>query len=827
MNQQSLIKLAFRQALSGWHQAEWRALLLSLLLVVASATLMALLSNQVERGLSQQSAEMLGADLILTSSRPTDPQWITQADQLGLTKNQTIRLTTMAAAGEQFLLSTVRAVTPSYPLRGSIKLLPEQATSIPQAGTLWAEPALLERLKLSIGDSLTLGYKTFTLSSVIQSSPDRGSGFTSFNPQLIINQQDLEETGLIGPGARVRYQLMLTGEKDALKKLTESARSSNSPGLRVIAVTDQENLSSSALASSSGYLRLGAVLTLLLCALTLALSQRRYIEKNRKRAALLLTLGMTPKQVVQLFIWQWTIALLATSIAGTLLTLLLQQSALAMLSPLLPAGLPSPALILWLTGPALALLMLAGFGLPPLLSIHQVQAAQLFQNNFSGTNQNGRLVIALTGVLLITLFYLYLESLSLAITLIAAFALTGWATGRLGTVLMEKVAKALSTKVDLGRLLALRVRQQRRWYRIQIPVMTLLLTLATLTMIARFDLVSRWQSQLPKEMPDHFLVNIQPTEHNPVMQILQQQGISTQAYPMVKGRLNSKNDLPPEEAFTEQQRQHNSLNRELNLTWQTKLADNNKILEGSWPPTLRADGTPELSIERKLAADLGIQLGDSIQFDISGQPISGEVSSIREVDWASFQPNFYVIFPEGVLDNQPTSYISSFYAGEKASVVADQILSSFPTITLIDIRQLIQQVRQLLDNLLNATTLIMTLTLSAGLLLLYITQAQEADQRRYENALLVTLGATDKQCQRLNQLEAALLGLISGAIAILSSELLLMPLHQKLLQISAAPHPMLWWLLPLSSAALFYLLNLLTQNRISVAKNLQILRERG
>ncbi|MCO4756654.1 MAG: FtsX-like permease family protein [Oceanospirillaceae bacterium] len=825
MTTSSLLKLAWQQTLAAGRLPIWRALLLALTVAIAIATLLAVLGDRLEQSLGRQTAELLGADMTLHSSRPIPVAVANNASTLGLETSQVAQFPTMIEAGENLLLISLRAINMPYPLRGNIVTQPERA-GIPEPGTLWAEPAVLERLNLEVGQQIELGYAQFTIAAKLISTPDRGNGFSNFSPQVMINQQDLDATGLLGPGSRVRYRQLFAGDPVALTKLESQLRPDLASGERLITLDSSNNINGGALNNASRYLRLGALLTLLISALTIALSLRRYTLNSRDRAAVLLSLGMTARQLQGLFLLQLLLAWLVCALMGTVVALGLEQMTLYLLDDLLPQPVPPAQPELYGLGALLGLVSLITLGLPPMVAMSQVSVMHLFRRSATPTTWGGRLLQLVAGVMLTGLLMLYLDDLKLTLILIASLLLTAWLLGKLGAWLLRISAFALAGRHTLVRLLRLRLQQQQRWHQMQIPVISLLLALMAISLWARSDLLDRWQSQLPDTTPNHFLINIQQHERDGVDQLLQSYDLQSQLYPMIRGRISGLNGEPIATAFTAQQRQHNALNRELNLTWGEQMPAHNRLLSGQWA-SQSDGGEVQLSVEQEFANTLGLTLGDQLMFSIGSHTVEGTISSIRSVQWESFQPNFYVIFTPGALDNMPVSYITSFYASGEQRKVGNQLLQQFPTITLIDIEQLLAQARSLIGKLSDTSGLVMLLTLLAGMVLVFTTLSQELDQRRYENALLHTLGATPQQCQQLDLLEFALLGLVCGGLAAALGEIALWFIHQRLVLIEPVLHPGNWLLLPLAATALFTLTGLLARRRVDERNSYQLLRRLG
>ncbi|WP_067863036.1 ABC transporter permease [Neptuniibacter marinus] len=824
------IKLAAQQSISCLKLSEWRSLIIALVLAITIASLMAVLGERIERTLLRQGSDILGADLILSSSRGLTDNSALVAEEMGITSSEVVQLGTMASSGGNFLLVTIRALQSTYP-RGTIVLDPPLDSEIPNLGEAWAEQSALDRLNLKLGDQVTLGSTAFTISAVIKSAPDRGRGFISFNPQLIINRQQLEQTGLLGPGARLRYSQLFAGTPEQISALEQSLKQHLKTGEKLTSIASEEGQQNSALSKASSYLRLGALFALLISAMTIFLSLRRFTQSQYKRAALLKTLGVSDHQILLLYITQFIFAWALCSIAGVSLALLLENLGLTLLQGVLPQPVPAASSFTYLSGPLLGISILLCLGLPSLFKLQKSNPLQLIQDQTASLSWGSKLPYLIAIGLLIISTTWYLNNILLTISLILCLLLIGGLLGSFGAYVSKQITKKLAPHHPMGNLLLSRVQQQQRWYRVQIPVICLLFSLLSINLIALNDLLSRWQDQLPEDTPNHFLINIQEWEKDDLQVLLQQNKIDNPLWPIYRGRLNSINDLPLSEALTKKQQDHPSLNRELNLTSTATMPAHNTLIKGQWDTQTKAAETQDtqpasVSIEEKIASELGLKLGDIVGFNIGGIERKAEVQSIRRVQWDSFQPNFYFIFSPGLLEDLSASYLTSFHLDKDNASVSRQLMETFPTLTLIDVRQILEQLQHLLTRLSMLSSLLMLLTTSAGLILLYVTLTQELEQRRYENALLQTLGASQQQCRQLDRMEMGLIGLISGFLAVVITEVSLWPIHQQLLKLDPVLHPYLWISLPLLSCALFMLISKLSHRQQSLAKSYNTLISR-
>lgn len=804
MTASKLFSMAWRQSVTDLRHIEWRSLLAAIALATTLATFLSLLGNQLEQGLGQQTAEILGADLTLSGSRPVADEIRAAASQQQLQQTEVIQFSSMLSFRQQMLLGSVRAVTTPYPLRGSIITDSDKTLNIPAPGTAWAEPQLLERLGARIGSQVQLGYSQFTISATMLSSPDRGNGFRSFSPQLLINRADLTATQVIQPGSRIGYRMLFSGSESRIKDFERWLQNNLEPQQRIWSVYSDQPMAPGAQRNASMFLKLAALFGLLLCGLIISLSLQRYSLSQYQRCALLISLGMSRSKLLWLYFTQLCIGWSLAVLPGTLLSLGLVRLVAYMLQPILPAGLPPADPQYYASGAILSFALLLVIGFVPLIRMSRVPVMGLLRQealNPGALHWGGRLLLA-AGIWTVLAIYLS-SALSALLAILLSAAITLLA-GLIASTALAPMAKATAHRFRLGRLLRYRLVQQRKWHRMQLGVMSLLLALLSTLFLSRSELVERWQDQLPGDAPDQFLINIQPWELEPLGNFLQQSNIEHQLYPMIRGRIIGINGQLPEQRLSAEQLQHNSLHRELNLSWSATPPDHNQLVAGQWWPQDRQQtSAPLISIERELAESLNLQLGDQLSFDLAGQEITASISNIRAVEWRSFKPNFYVIFSPGGLQQFPQTYITSFRQPDNREGFSRQLVQQFPALTLIDVRQIIAQAERLIRQLIQASGVILLLTLLAGLFLIQLLLHQELEQRNHENSVLRILGATTTQTRRLDLLEFSLLGLLSGLMAAFISELLVGFISYRLLGLPLILHPSMWFALPASGILIF------------------------
>ncbi|QEW05169.1 ABC transporter permease [Nitrincola iocasae] len=814
--------LLLRQIGSQLRTTEWRALLFATWIAIALATLLALLGDRLERGLLRESAAMLGADLVLSSQRPINPERIELARDAGLKTSEVAQFPSMIHVGEQMMLVSVRAATPPYPLRGQIRTQPEQPTPMPPPGEVWVEARILSQLGLAQGDSITLGYSELRIGAEMLSSPDRGTGFRSFSPQLVMHSDDLEATRILAPGSRAQFRLLMAGPGEILEQFETQLQSDLSSDERLFSLRSDQPMTGAALGGALSYLKLTALIALLLAALTIFLSLRRFSIGQHKRCALLLSLGMRANDLIRLYLCQLLIAWFILSLLGTLTGVLLEQLILSWLNELLPQQLPQPTAWRYLSGSAMGFALLILLGLPPVLQLSRVAVSSLFRDEVSGSDKRAVSIQLVCFTLLAAALLTFLEAPLAASTLLLLILIGGAVFGWIAQRCLRLLARPLAHKLLLGRLLLMRLEQQKRWHRLQAGVVILLMTLLSLVWISRTDLLADWQAQIPDNTPNYFVVNIQPWQTEPLETFLQQEGINSELYPMVRGRISTLNGEPIRAHMSPEQLEHNTLNRELNLSWNNQPPAHNRLVAGNWWTTDTSEA--EISVESEMAEDLGLIPGDRLGFDLGGLTVEARITSLREVEWASFKPNFYVIFNQAALQDMPATFITSFRLTPEQDALATQLVREFPSLTLIDIGQLLQQIATWMQRLGDSSALILSLTLFCGALLMLLTLRQALDQRRYESALLQTLGASARQTQQLDLLELMLLGLVCGVLAVWTAEGTLALLYLYLLHLEPGLHPFMWMLLPAASTLFFTLSGALMRRQLTLPQCYRLLR---
>ncbi|MDW5378235.1 FtsX-like permease family protein [Halomonas sp. HP20-15] len=804
-----------------------RALFIALALAVAASTMIGFFLDRLDRGLTRQAGQLMGGDIKLEQGQPFDESLYRTLRDAGLTLADQVDMVSMISRGDAFQLASLKVIDDAYPLYGEVRVdlgdgTISQLPRGPQPGSVWIAPRLAQLLDVGVGDSVRVGQAELTVSGLIEREPDQSAGFSSFNPRLMMRIADLDATGLVRPGSRIEYELLAKGPPEAVAGVDDLLERLASEGIEVEDVRDDRPQLGSALERAEKYLSLAGLAAVLLAGVAVAMATRRYVDRHLDTAALLRCFGATQSQLSSLFAWQLLWLALSASALGALLGLAGQAGLLALLGRFLPMELPPPGLLPLLMGVLTALAVLVGFAGPTLLRLKRVSALKVLRRELDPLPASAWLVVAVASLVFGALLWLYSGDLALSAALlvgglIALVLLWGLGWLLLGLVL-RLAGQSRAGHGGFAQALRLGARQLARRRQASLgQLLAFAVTFAAMAIITlvRGDLLSAWQAQLPEDTPNYFAINIQPGERDGFVELLDGAvGARTALYPMVRGRLTAINGDEPREVVPEENRGDNALQRELNLTWQADVPEGNRVVAGEWfaadagESANPGDGQPvPISVEDGLAERLGVGLGDTMSFTVGSDRVTGEIASLRNLDWDSFRPNFFVIFPPGVLERYGHSYITAFKldASENRELLR-RVVEAYPGVSLLNVDAILERVRELLAQVTRAVELVLLFVLLAGVSVLYAALTASHSLRTHESGLLRVFGAGDRLISRIQGVEFALLGLTSGLMGALLAELAAAGVYIGWLDLAPRLHITLWLVLPLGGALLIGLI---------------------
>jgi putative ABC transport system permease protein len=753
-----------------WRSGELGVLLLALTIAVASLTGVGFLVSRIGAAVDLQATEVLAADVRLGSPQPISQAALDEAARRGVLATRSTRLLSVVFHGDQSQLTNVHAVSAGYPLRGRILIANEPfakgnvVSGIPARGEVWADSRLLAATGGSVGGSLAIGAASFRVGHVLISLPDQGGTFAELAPSLLMNMQDLPATQLIQPGSRVSYTALFAADRSRIDDFKSWLLLNKRPAERLRDIRDASPQIKSATERAGRFLSLASLVSVLLCAIAVAMSARRYVNRRLDVVALMKTLGATSAFTLSVSLLQLLAIAFAAAVLGAGVGFLAQEWLLRALKGLLNADLPPASLLPLGLGFTAAISLLVGFALPSLLQLARVPTIRVLRRDVGPPPTLVLLAFGpAVGVIALLIYWvvrdlrLFLDfSLGLAgFVLVVAGA--GWLLVHLAGRLRGSVGVAWRYGVaNLSRRRAESV--------LQIVAFGTGIMVLLMLGIVRNHVQESWRRSLPEDLPNYFFVNIPPDERAPFIDFLKVRGAQTsRVLPMIRGRLTAINDRPVEGAQSAGDGE-NFAAREQNLTWAAELGADNSIVAGRW--WTREDyGKPLVSLATEFQESLHVRVGDGLTFDIGGESISATVASIRKVKWDSFQPNFFIVFAPGVIDNTAGTYMTSaFFRPTGASSLA-QLARRFPSVSIFDIDELLTRVRSVVDKAVFAVQSVFIFTVFAGLTVLLAAVQSSRDERRFESAMLRTLGASRRVVLQGVLAEFTVLGVLSGLLA--------------------------------------------------------------
>lgn len=765
------LRLALRTLAREWRSGELGVLLLALTVAVAALTGVGFLVSRIAAAVALQASTVLAADIRLGSPHPLPDGYFAEARARGLRSARTTHLLSVVFNGDAGQLTNLEAVTEGYPLRGRVLIAGEPfakgapARGIPAPGEAWPDSKLLAAIGGQVGGRLAIGTASLRVTRVLISRPDQSGTFADLAPSLIMNAADLPATGLIQPGSRVSYSVLFAGERSRIDDFKGWLTVHKSPGERLRDITDASPQIRNAVARAGRFLSLASLVSVLLCAIAVAMAARAYVRRHLDSVALLKTLGATRNFTLAVSVLELlALALLAVA-AGSALGFLAQEWLLRTIRGLLAVTeLPPPSLVPLAIGLVTAIAVLAGFALPPLLQLARVPALRVLRRDVGPPPPIVLLAFGPAVAVVLSLIYWVVPEARLFGYFTAALAVFILALTLAGFLLVS-LAGRLRGRVGVAwRFGVANLSRRRAESLVQLVAFGSGIMVLLLLSILREDLNGDWQRTLPPNLPNYFFVNIPPGAREEFARFLEAQGArTTRMLPMIRGRLTGINGRP-----VESQRAHGGeegfATREQNLTWTSELGPDNRIVAGRWW-TAADFGKPLVSLATEFQESLGVRVGDRLTFDIAGEALEAQVASIRKVKWDTFQPNFFIVFAPGVLEGAAGTYLTSAYFEPGAARSLAQLAHRFPSVSIFDIGELLAQVRSVLDKAALAVQSVFAFTLFAGLTVLLAAAQGSRDERRYESAMLRTLGASRGTVVQGVLAEFATLGSLSGLLA--------------------------------------------------------------
>ena len=773
-------------------------LLAAVALAVAALTAVGFLTDRIGRAVARQANEVLAADLRLRSPEEIPEEWRDTASRYGLRTADTQTFPSVVFAGSDNALATIKAVSDTYPLRGRVRvadrLFGEERTVdvIPERGNVWADAALMARLGVDVGDPVMLGESALTVSAVLTYRPDQSIGFSSLAPSLLVNIGDIPATGLINEGSRVDYALLVAGEETAVDGFYEDVGDRLPEEVRVRNREDSSERASNAADRAQRFLSLTAVISLLLSAVAIAMSARRFAHRRMDTVALMKSLGASQRFVILAASTQLVMLGVLGVAFGSAVGFAVEEILTRMLAGMIQGDLPDAGWAPIGLAAGAALILLVGFAMPSLIQLRNTPPLRVLRHDAMPPPPSRLLVAGLSLAAVAVLLYRAVPDGRMLVIVLGGMLVVGAALYLVGRLLVALIGRSRSGVGIAWRYGLANVARRGRDSAVQVVAFGLGLTVLLLLSFVRTDLLKSWQQSLDEDAPNHFLINIQPQERASIAEIFAETGIAVPRFvPLVRARMTEINDVSVKELTYPEEDGEWMANREQNLTWAAELSSSNGIVAGEWWPA-DYDGPPLVSLEEEAAAELGVELGDRLEFLVAGQTVEATIASFREINWDSFQPNFFMVLSPGGLEGYPTTYVSSLHIEEGQQRVLVDLVRAHPSVSVIDLGAILEQVQSIISRASLAVQAVFVFTLAAGIAVLFAAVQSTIDERRFESAMLRALGVRRRTVLSGVLTEFAALGFAAGLLASAGASILAAVIAVQLFELEYSVNPMLW-----------------------------------
>jgi putative ABC transport system permease protein len=754
-------------------------------------------TDDLRESVRQEARALLGADLALSCGGPFSPRAESLLDEVRRATSppaDVVRVVSFGAmafrpGGQTTRLAQVLAVDPSYPFYGTIETAPPgEWGRLAETGGAVADAPLLVALGAPVGDEIALGEARFVLRATLENMPGDVGVRTAFGPRIFIPRSRVLETGLLTRGSRARYEayLRLPPGADAQKIADRYRPALSAERLAVRTVSEDQRRLTETLSRFGRFLALVALVALLLGGLGVASAVHVFILRRMETVAVLRCLGATGGTVLAAYLVQAAAVGLLGSLVGAALGAAVQLALPRLLKDVLPVSvawsLSWPAV---LAGVGVGVWVAVVFSLLPLLAVRRVSPLAVLRRDYEGDERPRRDLAR------------HAAALALAASLLALAVIeAGRPAHGLGFAAGVGVAVAALWLAALGL-----VRGLRRFFPRRLPYLyrqglanlyrpanqTLMVILAlgfgafllSTLLLVQHNLLRGLRVDRGASRPNVVFFDVQPDQKDDVQaRVLAEGPLTAPVVPIVPMRIQTlKGRRAGELLAIEDERQRPerwALRREYRSSYRDALAPSERLVAGAWwrPGEWKGrTGTVPVAVEAGLARELRVGIGDEIVWDVQGVPVPSRVAALREVEWARFEPNFFVVFPEGPLDDAPQTYVLLSRVDEalRRARLQRAVVEAHPNVSTLDLAQVQRAIEGVLDKVVLAIRFMALFSLAAGAVVLAGAVAASRYQRVREGALLRTLGARRSQLLRILLAEYAVLGALAALAAILLS----------------------------------------------------------
>jgi putative ABC transport system permease protein len=785
-----IVRMALREIRASWK----RLLFFFVCIAVGVASIVAIRSviQSVRGALAREARSLLAADMLVRSNNPLTPkvrETLNREQRAGriTAQSEAIEIETMVRpAGKPGLkMVELRAVQEQFPLHGTMTLrdgVPYSHDLLRNKGTL-VRPELLAQLDLQVGDLLLIGTQTFEIRGVVAAEPGRSMGVFTLGPRIFIDRADLESTGLVSLGSRADYEMLLSVPDTAIDSLTRDLnRAFLNEFVGVRSYKRSQDRMGENLTRAENYLSLVGLVVLILGGIGVSSVTRVFVQQKVRSIAILKCIGTTSHQVLGVYMTQ----VLLLGLAGSVLGVAIAGAVIAAIPTLagdlaqllqVEYGLTAGAIA---QGLAVGLLVSLLFSLVPLLEVRHVKPSLLLRHDIPAQPGVDWVKWIVTGAVagsLVAVASWQAGSLRVGLLLSGGFLAIAFVLHLAGVALVRAVQPLRHARSFALRQAVLHIARPGN----QTRVILLAVGLGTFFILGvrslQANLLRDFSVQMGDDAPDMFLMDIQPNQREGLTALIDRENGGNPAprlIPVLRARIVGVRGREVNLESYEEVRGRGGLSREFTVTYRPHLEANEELVEGEWwGATPVGAGQAEVSIEESLQRRFAIQLGDEMRFDVLGRIVTARVTSFREVDFRDFRAGgFMIVFRPGTFENAPHTFIASVKAprdGNTRALLQRSVVNGYPNVSVIDLREVLDTIQGVVNNVTLAVTVVGGLVLFSGSLILIGAVSMTKFRRVYEAAILKTLGATSRLIATMLLLEYGVLGAIAGTVGSLGA----------------------------------------------------------
>jgi len=801
-------KLALKLFAREFRRGELTVISAAIALAVLTVLTLSMVTDRIAQSIAQKSSAFIAADRVLASSHAIDTAFIERAKSQNLQTAQMVYFDTMLFANDEMQFSSVKAASDAYPLKGQLKvkntLLGETviANGGPNPGNVWLSESVFYSLNIDIGSQVELGAALFNVEKVIVEEPDAPFNVFSSSRRVLINIADVPKTEVVQPGSRVFYRQLYAGSEDDINSFYDWLKPQMKENQQWYGVKDRQSPISNSLNRAESFLLLAGLLGIILAAVAIAVSAKRYCERQYDPVAMMKTLGGSRSMIRKIYMLHLLLVCAMAVSIGLLIGYGLQEIATGYLSKSMGSELPMGGFKPWLVAISTGVICAVMFSIKPLFDLFDIPPLRVLRRNLGDKLAVSRVHLGMSALTVFLLMWLFSNNIKITLIL---FITTLTLIGVLFLIskLIFGGGRKLGLKPGNSWSLAIASIQKRANVNaVQLISFSLAIKLLLFLVVLKNDMIADWQSQLPSDAPNAFLVNITQNDLEPINNYLAEKDILvSDFYPTIRGRVNAVNgelvarevSLQDNEKKDEEAR--SGIGRELNLTWLKDVPAQNEIIQGEW---FGENAVAEASVEESMLERLDVEIGDTLTFLIGAQSFDAKITSVRTVNWATLKPNFFIILSPDVLKDFPATYISSVRIEPEQKRDFSQLLRTYPTITAIDVDNFVKQIQTTISQVSLAIGFVLAIVVLCGALVL-ISQVQASlGERMQEIVILRTLGAKSRLIKNATLYEFLLLGGLAGLVAAFFSDLALLIVQQQMFELTGKLHPNIWIIGPLA-----------------------------